>query len=102
VIRINPTIQSDQHHLLKILSLFFQCVFLASLPKKLGVHRYVDSCLGLQFASVDQCVCFCINTNIFYYYSSVAQFEIRDSDTFLQFFLLFRIVLANLDVYASI
>ena len=34
-----------------------------------GVHRHVDLCLGHQFGSIDQHVCFYANNMSFYYYS---------------------------------
>lgn len=38
---------------------FFQCALLNFLFKKLGVHKYENLCLGLQFSSID--VYFCAN-----------------------------------------
>ena len=56
-------IQFDQHHLLEMFFLSFifpVCSWL--LYQRLGVHRYVDLCLGLQFDPIDQHVCFYVHT----------------------------------------
>jgi hypothetical protein len=52
------TMKLDQLHLPKVLP-FFHCVFLAFVSK-----FRCPFCLGLQFDSVDQCVCFCVSTTL--------------------------------------
>ena len=61
-------------------AIFFQCLFLASLSKT-QAFIVVWVCLHLQFYSINQCVYFCANTMLFYYYSSAIQFEVEESTT---------------------
>jgi hypothetical protein len=71
-------IQLAQHHLLRMVP-FTQLVFLAL--SKSGIHRCVDVLMGLQFYTIDQCVCLYVNIMVFYYYGCVVQFEIGGSYT---------------------
>ena len=56
-ILLHADILLDQHYLLKMVSFL--------LYQNSGVHKCVDLCLGLQFDSIDQPVCFYVNTTWF-------------------------------------
>lgn len=62
-ISISPhaAIQINLHHLLKKLSISFQCILLVSLLK----IRFKASCLDIQLDATDQYFCFYANTMVF-------------------------------------
>lgn len=47
--------------------------------KSLGGFKNVSLYLVPQFDSINQCICFCVSTKLFYYSRSVVLLEIRDS-----------------------
>ena len=81
-------------------SVYFWPLYLKAIQNKTnknktGIHSCVDICLGFQFDSIHQCVCFYDNTMLIYCYNSVVQFEVRDIVT-SRGLLLFMIALAIL------
>lgn len=85
-ILLYTAIQFEEHHFLNMLS-FFQCVFLPSLSKA-PVHMYVDLCMCLWFNSIDKHACFESVPFCLYFYSSVANLENRDADTYSTSFII--------------
>jgi hypothetical protein len=76
---LRTDIQSDQRHLLKMLSILHYIVWL--LCQKSSVCTCVGLFLGLQVHSIYQPVCSYTSTRKFYYHYSIVQLEVRDGDT---------------------
>lgn len=89
-------IQFDQHHLMKVLSLF-QCVFLNLILSEIRCLQVcgLKSGSSLQFPLTDVSVSMRISCCFSYYITVVHLLKLGDDVTSSSFFLLFRIVLAT-------